>query len=244
MQHLIRSKLLSIVSMLVVVSCSPTQASTPVLTDPPSPTAILLPTNTPTFEPTPLLTETPAPTLIPPTSTPVSLELTSAAFDPGEMIPHKHARRGEDISPPLEWSDPPEDTQTLALLVYSDPLLDGQGNWVQWILYNIPPETMALPEAVTPDADGRLSDGSQHHENSWGELKYGGPAPPHVQTFKYYFQIYALDTTLDLTAVEKALDEAGELPWYGVGKVVFMTAIEGHVLAQGELVGKYQEQED
>lgn len=156
------------------------------------------------------------------------------------MIPKRYARDGEDISPPLEWSDPPAGTQSFALLVISDPLPDGGGNWVQWILYNIPAEARGLPEGVTPDASGRLPDGSQHFKNSWGELGYGGPNPPHVATFSYYFTLYALDAILDLEAVEKAARDEGALPWIGASKVVLLRAVEGHILAQGELVGKHK----
>ncbi len=157
------------------------------------------------------------------------------------MIPKRYSRRGEDISPPLEWSDPPQGTLSFALIVFSDPLMDGGGNWVQWILYNIPAETRALPGNVTPDADGWLLDGSRHYDNSWGELAYGGPNPPHVQTFSYYFVLYALDTTLDLEAVEETMRADGSLPWIGASKAILLEAVEGHILALGELVGKYKE---
>ena len=100
----------------------------------------------------------------------------------------------------------------------------------------------ALPQGLTPDADGRLPDGSQHHQNSWGELEYGGPNPPHVSTYSYCFVLYALDTTLDLEAVEEAAHEEGTLTWIGASKEVFLQAVEGHILAQGELVGKYKAQ--
>lgn len=192
--------------------------------------------------PTPAPTESPRVTPVPATPTVQSLRLTSTAFDSGGMIPKRYTRRGDDISPLLEWGDPPEGTQSFALIVLSDPLPDGGGNWVQWILYNIPAGTRALPEGLTPDADGRLPDGSQHYQNSWGELKYGGPNPPHVSTYRYYFMLYALDTKLDLEAVEEAAREEGTLPWIGASKEVFLRAVEGHILAQGELVGKYKEQ--
>jgi Raf kinase inhibitor-like YbhB/YbcL family protein len=185
-----------------------------------------------------------APGQMTPTTTPgwERLQLTSPAFESGEMMPQKYARRGDDISPPLEWSDPPEGTQSLALIVISDPLPDGGGNWVQWLLYNIPAGTRVLMEGLTPDADGRLPDGSQHYENSWGERRYGGPSPSHASTCSYYFTLYALDAELDLKAVEEAARQEGTLPWIGAGKEVFSRAVEGHVLARGELVGKYKEQ--
>jgi phosphatidylethanolamine-binding protein (PEBP) family uncharacterized protein len=94
-----------------------------------------------------------------------------------------------------------------------------------------------LPEAVTPDAAGRLPDGSQHLANSWQEPRYGGPNPPHVSTLRYTFRLYALDTVLDLDAAEGA----GEAePWVGASKERLLQAMEGHILAQAELVGKYK----
>jgi Raf kinase inhibitor-like YbhB/YbcL family protein len=157
------------------------------------------------------------------------------------MIPQKYSRRGDDISPPLAWDDPPEGTQSFALLVLSDPLADGGGRWVQWILYNIPIESRALLEGINPDEAGILPDGSRHYKNSWGELKYGGPNPPHLSTYNYSFSLFALDTLLDLDAVEKRMREDGTLPWIGASRAVLMQAMEGHILAQGELVGKYKE---
>jgi Raf kinase inhibitor-like YbhB/YbcL family protein len=180
----------------------------------------------------------PTATPVPPTPTP-GFRLTSPAFAPREMIPHKYGRYGEDISPPLEWSDPPEGTQSFALIADTD-LRPGGGEtiWVHWLLYNIPAETRALPEAVTPDAAGSLPDGSLHLANSWQELGYGGPNPPHVSTLNYYFRLYALDTMLDLDAMEGT----GETePWVGATKEKLLQSMEGHILAQAELVGKYKQ---
>ncbi|MCP4600140.1 MAG: YbhB/YbcL family Raf kinase inhibitor-like protein [Proteobacteria bacterium] len=245
MRPLVWFALLSIACVLAV-SCSSAQTPVPTLapTDIPPLTATSLPSTTFTPEPTPLPTNTPTAIPVPSTPTLALLELTSTAFAPRGMIPTNYVRYANDISPPLAWSDPPEGTQSLALVVYSDPMPDGGGNWVQWILYNIPPETRTLPEGVTPDADGKLSDGSQHYENSWGELAYGGPNPQQATTHSYYFELYALDTTLDLEAVAQALDEAGKLPWIGPSKTVFLEAIEGHVLAKGELIGRHKRESE
>jgi Raf kinase inhibitor-like YbhB/YbcL family protein len=216
--HMVRLTLLALlITVLTAVSCGPSAAPGPA------------PTELPTVTPEPA---TPA---VEP------LRLTSPAFAARGAIPQRYTHRGDDISPPLEWGDPPAGTESFALMVTSDPMPDGGGNWVQWILYNIPPESRALPEGVKPDADGRLPDGSQHYENSWGELKYGGPNPPHASTQNYYFVLYAVDAKLDLEAVEQAAREEGTLPWIGATKEVFLRAVEGHILAQGELVGKYRE---
>ncbi len=226
------------ITMSATVSCSPISPSTSALLDL-SPTAeLLLPTNTSSPE---LLPEPPTETYQAPTPTPEHLRLSSAAFTAGGMIPQKYSRRSEDISPPLLWDDPPRETQSFALLVLSDPLADGGGRWIQWILYNIPAETRALPEGIRAEKEGILPDGSQHYKNSWGEFKYGGTNPPHASTFSYTFTLYALDIMLNLDAVEEIMNEEGTLPWIGASRDVLLRAMDGHILAQGELVGKYKE---
>jgi Raf kinase inhibitor-like YbhB/YbcL family protein len=158
----------------------------------------------------------PSPTAIPE----MAFKLTSTAFAHEEPIPQKYTCDGEDISPPLQWSDPPQGTQSLALIC-DDP--DAPiGTWVHWVLYNLPAEARALPEGVPSDAE--LPDGSRHGENSWRRLDYGGPCPP-SGTHRYFFRLYALDTVLDL--------ESGE------GKKQVLQAMEGHILAQAELMGVY-----
>jgi Raf kinase inhibitor-like YbhB/YbcL family protein len=215
-----------VIAMVMAVACSPAQTPTP------APTATE--TSVPPVPPTKPPTATPVPSTPTPKQQP-ELKLTSSAFGPGEMVPKKYTRYGGDISPPLEWSEPPEGTQSFALLVFSDPMPDGAGRWVQWILFNIPPETRALPEGITPDADGKLPDGSQHLENSWGELKYGGPKPQHFTTRRYYFQIYALDAMLDLAPASSG--GTGDA-WIGATRDKLLQAMEGHILAQGELMVK------
>jgi Raf kinase inhibitor-like YbhB/YbcL family protein len=184
---------------------TPTQASTPIATSaPPTPTQA----STPTTPPEPEEQAKP-------------FELTSTAFDPGNPIPSKYTCDGEDISPPLRWSDPPQGTQSFALFA-DDPDADG---WIHWVLYNLPAEARTLPEAIPPDAE--LSDGSLHGKNSWGRLDYGGPCPP-SGAHHYSFTLYALDTVLALAA--------------GAGKGQLFEAMEGHILAQTELIGVYTRQ--
>jgi Raf kinase inhibitor-like YbhB/YbcL family protein len=147
-------------------------------------------------------------------------ELTSTAFGPGEPIPRRYTCDGEDLSPPLAWGDPPQGTQSFALIA-DDP--DAPvGTWVHWVLYDLPAGTRGLPEEVPPDAD--LPDGSRHGKNSWRRLGYGGPCPP-SGTHRYFFKLYALDTTLALNA--------------GANKEQLLRAMEGHILAQAELMGVY-----
>ena len=176
----------------------------------------------------PAAREVPTPTLAP-SATPekegqgMPSELTSTAFAPGEPIPQKYTCDGEDISPPLQWSDPPQGTQSFALIA-DDP--DAPvGTWVHWVLFNLPAQARSLPEAVPSDAE--LADGSRHGKNGWGRLDYGGPCPPRG-THRYVFKLYALDTTLDLKA--------------GANKKQVLQAMEGHILTQAELMGVYSRQ--
>jgi Raf kinase inhibitor-like YbhB/YbcL family protein len=150
-------------------------------------------------------------------------EMTSAAFAAGEPIPPKYTCDGDDVSPPLEWADPPAGTQSLALIC--DDLDAPAGTWVHWVLFNLPAGARALPEAVPADAD--LPDGGRHGNNGWRRLGYGGPCPP-SGTHRYFFKLYALDTALDLAA--------------GASKKELLGAMEGHVLAQVELMGVYSRQ--
>ena len=153
----------------------------------------------------------------------VVFELTSIAFAHEEPIPVKHTCDGEDISPPLQWSDPPAGTQSFALIA-DDPDAP-RGTWIHWVLYNLPSEARALAEAVPSDAD--LPDGSRHGENSWGRMDYGGPCPP-SGTHRYVFKLYALDMALDLEA--------------SATKDQLLQAMDEHILAQTELIGTYTRQ--
>jgi Raf kinase inhibitor-like YbhB/YbcL family protein len=147
-------------------------------------------------------------------------ELMSTAFEPGEPIPPQYTCDGDDVSPPLGWSDPPPDTQSFALIC--DDVDAPGGIWVHWVLYNLPAEARGLPEDVPPEAD--LPDGSRHGENSWPRLGYGGPCPP-SGTHRYVFRLYALDTALDLAV--------------GATEEQLRQAMEDHILAQAELMGTY-----
>jgi Raf kinase inhibitor-like YbhB/YbcL family protein len=146
--------------------------------------------------------------------------LNSSAFDPDQPIPVKYTCDDEDVSPPLEWHDPPEDTASFALIV-DDPDAPG-GTWVHWVLYNLPAEIRNLAQGVPSGA--ALADGGLNGRNSWKHLGYGGPCPP-GGTHRYYFRLYALDTVLELDG-EPDKDQ-------------LVRAMEGHILAQTDLMGTY-----
>jgi hypothetical protein len=132
---------------------------------------------------------------------------------------------GSDVSPPLAWSGVPEGTESVALVVDDPDAPDPKApkmTWVHWVLYNLPPTAGALPEAVAPDA---LPPGTQQGLNDWGRPGYGGPCPP-IGRHRYFHKLYALDTVL--TGLESPT------------KAELLKAMEGHVLAETELVGTYQ----
>ncbi|OAB61047.1 hypothetical protein AY599_15445 [Leptolyngbya valderiana BDU 20041] len=146
-----------------------------------------------------------------------TMNLSSTAFTVHTAIPKKYTCDGDDLSPPLNWDAPPEGTQSLALIV-DDP--DAPvGTFVHWVVFDISPETRQIAEGRAPSCT--------FGQNDFGKQKYGGPCPP-GGTHRYFFKLYALDTTLDLEA--------------GATKADVLEAMEGHVLARGELVGTYSRQ--
>jgi Raf kinase inhibitor-like YbhB/YbcL family protein len=144
-------------------------------------------------------------------------ELISTAFEQGGPIPAKYSCNGEDISPSLAWGDPPAGTQSLALIM-DDPDAPG-GTWDHWIVLDISPDLRELPEGIKAGDLGVI-----FGKNSWGRSDYGGPCPP-SGTHRYFFKLYALDTTLNLDKT--------------VGKSQVMAAMEGHVLAEADLMGTF-----
>ncbi len=148
------------------------------------------------------------------------MTLTSSVFTHGAMIPKDYTCDGRDVSPPLSWGEPPEKTQSFALIM-DDPDAP-MGTWVHWVIYNIPATARGLAEGVPTDAD--LPDGSRQGRNSWRRIGYGGPCPP-SGTHRYFFKLYALDTVLTLAS--------------GATKDELLKAMEGHILAQVELMGRY-----
>ena len=127
---------------------------------------------------------------------------------------------GEDTSPLLSWSEVPSDTRGIALIV-DDPDAPG-GTWVHWVLYGISPDARELPEGV-PSAE-TTSTGELQGTNDFGNLGYGGPCPPRGDAHRYFFKVYALDADLDA----------------GLSKNEVLSEMSGHILASGELIGKYQ----
>lgn len=150
----------------------------------------------------------------------MEITLKSPSFEEGEMIPVRFTCDGEDISPELVWESIPTGCQTMAIIC-DDPDAP-MGTWVHWVIYNIPADLGRLEERV-PSLD-ILPSGAAQGSNSWRRIGYGGPCPP-GGTHRYFFKIYALDTRLDLEP--------------GASKSRLTEAMEGHILAQGHLMGRY-----
>ena len=152
----------------------------------------------------------------------MSIQVTSSAFAEGQPIPRKHTADDRDVSPPLKWSGAPTNSQSFALIA-DDP--DAPvGTWVHWVLYDLPPGTTELAENV--ERSQYLPNGARQGLNDFHRLGYGGPSPPPGKPHRYFFKLYALDKPLDLKP--------------GATKKELLKAMEGHVLAEGQLLGTYQ----
>jgi Raf kinase inhibitor-like YbhB/YbcL family protein len=157
----------------------------------------------------------------PPTEEVAKLDVTSSAFADGAEIPVEYTCDGDEIPFPLSWSGDPGETQSLAL-IFDDPDAPGDEPYVHWLMYDIP-ANMSGFESVSKDE--RLPNGAAQGENSRGESGYAGPCPPGGQTHTYVMTVYALDRTLGLEP--------------GASRNDLETAMEGHVLASGELTGTF-----
>jgi Raf kinase inhibitor-like YbhB/YbcL family protein len=155
----------------------------------------------------------------------MSMKIESSAFAHNGDIPQRFTCDGQDLSPPLTWSGVPEDAKSLVLIVDDPDAPDPKApktTWVHWVLYNIPASASGLPEGVSSAA---LPAGTAEGINDWKRTGYGGPCPP-TGRHRYFHKLYALDTVLPgLNKPTKAQLEK---------------AMQGHILAQAELIGLYQ----
>ena len=148
----------------------------------------------------------------------IALEFSSPAFVNGAPLPAKYSCVGENVSPPVKWSGIPEGTKSLAL-IYQDPGAP-KGSRVLWMVYDIPPSVMELPEGI--QAVGILSNGAKQGRNDFNEFGYKGPCPPEGKVTRSIFKLYALD-------------HAPKLP-PGVSEKEFISIVEGHHLAERQLM--------
>jgi Raf kinase inhibitor-like YbhB/YbcL family protein len=151
----------------------------------------------------------------------MAITITSTAFTEGSMIPQDYTCDGEDISPPLAWSGVPDGTKSLALIC-DDPDAP-MGTWVHWVLFNIPAHIMELPAKIPHEKI--IQNGAKHGTNDFRKFGYGGPCPP-GGIHRYYFKLYALDIEINVEA--------------GITKAQLLKTMEGHILAEGQLMGRYK----
>jgi Raf kinase inhibitor-like YbhB/YbcL family protein len=155
----------------------------------------------------------------------MALTLTSSAFAAGGAIPAKYTCDGDDTSPPLEWSGVPDRAMSLALIVDDPDAPDPAApkkRWVHWVLFNIPPDARGLSAGTR---SGKLPPGAQEGSNDFKKTGYGGPCPP-IGRHRYFFTLYALDTSLP----EKERPSRADVE----------AAMQGHVLEKAELMGTYE----
>ena len=145
-----------------------------------------------------------------------ALKISSPAFQNDGYIPRPYTCDGKDINPPLMMENCPQGTKSIAVIV-DDP--DAPvGIWVHWVLWNIDPNVKEIKENAVPT-------GAVEGMNDFKKHQYGGPCPP-SGTHRYFFKVYALDTMLSISPNSKKSD--------------LENAMNGHILAQGQVVGLYK----
>jgi hypothetical protein len=142
------------------------------------------------------------------------MKITSSAFQQAANIPSKFSCDGPNTSPPLQISDVPTNAKSVVLIV-DDPDAP-TGLFTHWAVWNMSPQTSTIVEGSTPKG--------VHGTNDFGKSRYGGPCPP-SGTHRYYFKVFALDRELDIPV--------------GAKRHQLDAAMKGHVIAQGELMGRY-----
>jgi Raf kinase inhibitor-like YbhB/YbcL family protein len=148
-----------------------------------------------------------------------TLTLTSSSFRAGGEIPAQFTCEGADVSPELSWNDPPAATRSFALIMY-DPDAPG-GNFIHWLIYDLPASTRSLPEGVTASPEAA---GGRQGTNGFGKVGYGGPCPPAGKPHRYLLRLWALDSTLNLQ--QPSATDVG-------------SAMRGHILARGDIMGRF-----
>ena len=150
------------------------------------------------------------------------LVLKCSSFKEDGFIPERYTCDGENVNPFLEIRNVPKEAQSLALII-DDPDATNGKVWDHWIIWNIDPKTQYILEDSLPS-------NAVQGKNSWGSARYGGPCPPHGgEPHRYMFKLYALDIVLDLPSAAT--------------KAELERAMENHVIARTDLMGKYKRQE-
>lgn len=154
------------------------------------------------------------------------MQLTSSGFQNGESIPKKYTGEGDDVSPPLQWTGAPGETQEFAILC-EDPDAPQDTPFVHWLIYGIDPATNSLPEGIPSDQEISAPVQAAQGRNSFGRIGYNGPLPPVGHgPHRYFFKVYALNKKLGLKP--------------GIDKDTFLKTARDHIVAEAELVGRYE----
>ncbi len=148
------------------------------------------------------------------------MQISTKSFSAGGEIPKRYTCDGADVSPQLSWSGAPEKTQSLALIA-DDPDAP-RGTWTHWVVYDLPARTQEFAEDVRKI--DQIPGGGSQGRNDFGKVGYNGPCPPPGKPHGYFFRIYALDKSLGLKP--------------GAARKEVESAMQGHVLAQGEVMGR------
>ncbi len=156
---------------------------------------------------------------------PTSIKLTSTSFEAGKPLPKKCTGQGEDISPQLAWTLLPEGTKELAIIC-DDPDAPTTEPWVHWVLAKIPADAGKLDEGASSAKAKKHPAGMTDGKNDFKTIGYQGPMPPPGKEHRYFFRIYALDAAITVPAEPTKAD--------------VLKAMEGHILATGELMGTYK----
>jgi len=197
--------LVLIAAVMLLASCRRQEQSGPAVEQPPAPATL-------TQEDTPAAEEED-----------MSWRLESSAFEDGANIPIEYTCSGEDVSPPLTWTDAPEGTAQLALIC-DDPDAPA-GTWVHWVIYGMPAELRQLPRAVPPKETLTEPVVATQGSNDFRTVGYQGPCPPSGAAHRYFFRLYALSEELELAPNATRAD--------------LVAAMEGKVLAEAKLMGKF-----
>ncbi len=154
----------------------------------------------------------------------MALELTSPEFVNKGYIPQKYTGQGPDVSPSLKWTGVSKGTKAFALIC-DDPDAP-MGEWVHWVIYNVPGNSTSLKEAIPPN--GVLDNGAKQGKNDFGRIGYNGPLPPPGKPHRYFFTLYCLDDVLAAPP--------------GLTKKALLKVLEGHILEQSQIMGLYKRQ--
>lgn len=149
------------------------------------------------------------------------MQISTKSFSAGGEIPKRYTCDGADISPQLSWSGTPPGSQSLAL-IGDDPDAP-RGTWTHWVVYDLPASTKELAEDVRKV--DQLPGGGSQGRNDFGKTGYNGPCPPPGKPHRYFFRVFALDKMLALKP--------------GASRKEVESAMQGHVLAQAEVMGRY-----